>query len=123
MAPLGCAGMALDLTSTQVPVPHPSPDQEDVGPSPVLCLGTSDAVFRFFSLGSRNRTAPPCVAAPRGVPPTPEVRWLVQQSEVERPLAVRQAIAGTGACVGGEDRVPASPGSQPFEALGGAQVY
>lgn len=65
--------MALDLTSTEVSVPHPSPDQEDVGPSPVLCLGTSDGVFRFFSLGNRDRSAPPCVAAPQPVPEAPQV--------------------------------------------------
>ena len=86
--------MALDLTSTQVSVPHPSPDQEDVGPSPVLCLATSDQVFRFFSLGSRERATPPCVAAPRGVPSPPEVQQPVQpsggqgatRSESDRPL-------------------------------------
>ena len=68
--------MALDLTSTEVSVPHPSPDQEDVGTCPVLCLATSDGLFRFFSLGSRDRAAPPCVAPPRPFPTPPAVRAL-----------------------------------------------
>ena len=47
------AGLALDCTCTQLAVPHPAPDQEALGPSPVLVLATSDGQFRFFSLGRR----------------------------------------------------------------------
>ena len=70
-------GLAVDLTSVQVPVLHPNPEKGNLPPSPVLIVATSDGQLRFFTLGS-TAEADAGIVQPRR--PVPEPAYLQRLS-------------------------------------------
>ena len=50
------AGMALDLTATDVMVPHPEPDRDPLPPMPLLFLMTADYKLEAWSIISTGTT-------------------------------------------------------------------
>ena len=52
----GTAGMALDLTATDVVVPHPDPDLDPLPPMPLLFLMTADYKLEAWSIISTGES-------------------------------------------------------------------
>ena len=51
------AGMALDLTATNVSVPHPDPDKAALPPMPLLFLMTADFYLEAWSVINTGATS------------------------------------------------------------------
>ncbi|KAK9815356.1 hypothetical protein WJX72_002240 [[Myrmecia] bisecta] len=64
-------GLGLDLTSSQVEVPHVSPEHGSLPPAPLLLVATSDGVLRLFTFGSVRRDMRGLVQAPLPLLPPP----------------------------------------------------
>ena len=50
-----CAGLALDLTSTNVEVPHPTPDMNPLAPMPLILITTADHKLQLWSFISTSK--------------------------------------------------------------------
>jgi len=97
------AGLALDTTSTQVPVPHPlDPEAEDLPPAPVLLVATSDGKLRFYAAGHLRRPMQGVVRPPKPLPPAPA---LAQPAPAEAEQAPASAAGWSRPASADEDWV------------------
>lgn len=49
------SGLALDLTSTHLEVPHPTPDMEPLAPMPLILITTADHKLQLWSFISTSK--------------------------------------------------------------------
>ena len=98
-----CAGLALDMTSTQVPVPHPlDAEADDLAPAPMLLAATSDGKLRFYTAGHLRRPMQGVVRPPTPLPPAPA---LVQPEPSESEAAPASGAGSSRPASADEDWV------------------